>query len=47
MPMEYIVPSLRIEVVTRMSDQREIEERMMLLVFLEEDCNITGFNQHV
>ena len=47
MPMEYIVSSLRIAVVTCMDDEGELEECLAQLVQLEEDRFITGFHQHV
>ena len=37
MPMEYIVPSLRIEAFTGMADRVALEERLAQLAELEED----------
>ena len=45
--MEYIIPSLRIVVVTDMDDVEVLEERIAQLTQLEEDCFITGFHQQV
>jgi len=47
MPMEYIVPSLRIIAVTNMADSGIMEERMEQLIALEEDRFIIGFHQQV
>ena len=47
MPMEYIVPTLRIAVVTNMADFDIMEERMAQLLALEEDRFIAGFHQQV
>ena len=43
MPMEYIVPSLRIARATDMADEATLEDRETQLVQLEEDCFIVGF----
>ena len=42
-PMEYIIPSLRIAIVTSMDDATELEERAMQLIQLEEYHFIAGF----
>ena len=47
MPMEYIVPSLHIAVITGMTDQEALEERLMQLTKLEEDRFLNGFHQQV
>eukprot|EP00253_Pinus_taeda_P009643 PITA_09643 len=47
MPMEYIVPSLRIAEYTRMADHRALEERLVKLTKLEEDRFLVGFHQQV
>lgn len=44
MPMEYIVPSLRIVVLIDMEDKETMNERLLHLVGLEEDHFITGFH---
>ena len=44
MPMEYIVPSLRIAALTDMVDEETLNERLVNLVELEEDRFIVGFN---
>lgn len=44
MPMEYIVPSLRIAAFTYMEDSDIMEERMAQLLALEEDRFIVGFH---
>ena len=44
-PMEYIVPSLMIEILIDMADEETLSERLMRLVGLEEDRFIVGFHQ--
>ena len=47
MPMEYIVPSLRISVFTEMDDPTMLNERLVKILELEEDRFIAGFQQQV
>ena len=47
MPMEYILPSLRIAQITEMTDTDTVEARLAQLLALEEDRFITGFHQKV
>ena len=47
MPMEYIVPSLRITMEMGMDDVEALEECILQLIQLEEDHFIVGFHQHV
>ena len=47
MPMEYILPSLRIAQITGMTDTDTVEERLAQLLALEEDRFIAGFHQKV
>ena len=47
MPMEYIIPSLRIAQITEMADTDTLNERLVQLLALEEDRFITGFHQKV
>ena len=47
MPLEYIVPSLIIVVITEMTDVGAIEETLSQLVQLEEDRFVTGYHQRV
>lgn len=44
MPMEYIVPSLRVIALTDMVDEETLNERLLHLVGLEEDHFITRFH---
>jgi hypothetical protein len=46
-PMEYLVPSLRIVAFTDMDDPGAVQERLAQLVELEEDRFIAGFHQQV
>ena len=43
MPMEYIVPSLRISAFTEMDDPAVLNERLAKILELEEDRFIVGF----
>ena len=43
MPMEYIVPSLRIAAFTEMDDPAMLNERLSKILELEEDRFIAGF----
>ena len=47
MPMEYIVPSLKIATLTDLADEETIEERLLHLLELEEDRFVAGFHQQV
>ena len=47
MPMEYIVPSLKIAALIELVDEETVEERLLHLVELEEDRFVAGFHQHV
>ena len=47
MPMEYVVPSLKIAVLTEMTDVETVNERLLHLLGLEEDRFIAGFHQQV
>jgi hypothetical protein len=44
-PMEYLVPSIRITVFTDMDDTGAMQDRLAQLVELEEDRFIAGFHQ--
>ena len=47
MPVEYVVPSLKITALTEMIDVETVNETLLHLLGLEEDCFIAGFHQHV
>ena len=47
MPMEYIVPSLRISTLTKMDDPTMLNERLEKILELEENRFIAGFQQQV
>ena len=47
MPMEYILPILRIAQITEMVDANTTNERLAQLLNLEEDRFIAGFHQKV
>ena len=47
MPMEYIVPNLRIATFTYMTHSNAVEERLSQLIQLEEDRFVAGFHQQV
>jgi hypothetical protein len=44
-PMEYLVPSLRIATFTGMDDTGIVQEKLTQLLELEEDRFIAGFHQ--
>jgi hypothetical protein len=46
-PMEYLVPSLRIAAFTEMDDTGVVQNRIAQLMELEEDIFIAGFHQQV
>ena len=47
MPMEYIIPSLRIAQITEMADADTMNNRLAQLLALEEYIFIAGFHQKV
>ena len=47
MPMEYIVPSLKIVALTDLADEEIVEKRLLHLVELEEDKFIARFHEQV
>ena len=47
MPMEYIVPSLRIYAFIEMDDPDMMKERLAKILELEEGILIAGFQQQV
>ena len=47
MPMKYIVPSLRVAVVTNMANEDTLKERLLHVLSIEEHRFIVGFNQQV
>jgi hypothetical protein len=46
-PMEYLVPRLRMNAFTYMDDTDIVQERLAQLVELKEDRFIVGFHQKV
>jgi hypothetical protein len=46
-PMEYLVPSLRIVSFTDMDDTGNVQERLSQLVELDEERFVVGFHQQV
>ena len=47
MPMEYIVPSLKVATFTDMANEEIVNERLLHLVELEGDRFVAGFHQQV
>ena len=45
--MDYIIPSLRIVALTDMAYVETMNERLLHLVGIEEDCFIAGFHQQI
>ena len=46
-PMKYIVPTLRIDVIAKMRDVGAVEERLSQLIQLEEYCFVEGYHQNI
>ena len=46
-PMEYIVPILRIVAIKNMKDVATVEERPSQMIQLEEDCFVAGYHQNI
>ena len=47
MPMEYIVTTLRVAIVTNMADEDTLNDRLLHFLKIEEHHFIAGFNQQV
>ena len=47
MPMEYIVPSLRVVAITEMTDVDAMEDILLQLIHLEEESFVAGFHQNL
>ena len=47
MPMEYIVPSLRVVSIAEITNVDHVEDRLLELVQLEEERFVVGFHQNV
>ena len=47
MPMEYIVPSLRVVVITETTDVDVVEDILLQLIHLEKELFVTGFHQNI
>jgi hypothetical protein len=46
-PLEFLVPSLRVATITNMTERGTIQERLSQLMELEEDMILAGFHQEV
>jgi hypothetical protein len=46
-PLEFVVPSLRVISITNMTEQGTIQERLSQLMSMEEDMILVGFHQEV
>jgi hypothetical protein len=46
-PLEFMVPSLRIETLTNMTERGAIQERLNKLMEMEEDMILVGFHHEV
>jgi hypothetical protein len=46
-PLEFLVPILRIVAITQMTEQGVVQERMNQLLSMEEDRILEGFHQKV
>ena len=47
MPMEYVIPNLKIATLTNLADEEIVEKRLLHLVELEEYKFVAGFHQQV
>ena len=47
MPMEYIVPSLRVVAIMEMENVDVVEERFLQLIHLEKERFVAGFHQNI
>lgn len=47
MPMEFIIPSLCIIMVTKLTDSNAVEQRLEKLLQLEEDMLMASFHQNM
>jgi len=47
MPLEYIVPSLRVVAFTDMMNPNAVQERLTQIIQLDEDCFLAGCHQQV
>ena len=47
MPMEYIVPSLRVVAITKMTDVDVLEDILLQLIHLEEERFVVGFHHNI
>jgi hypothetical protein len=47
MPLEFVVPSLRVSLTTQMTNDQSLQHRLDELMELEEDQIMAGFNQVV
>jgi hypothetical protein len=46
-PLEVLIPSLRIAAITQMTERGAIQERLNQLLSLEEDIILAGFHKQV
>lgn len=47
MPLEYVIPSLRVTAFTNITDPDAVQERLAALIEHDEDRFLAGFHQHV
>jgi hypothetical protein len=46
-PLEFLIPSLRVAAITQMTERDAIQERLHQLLAMEEDRILAGFHQQV
>jgi hypothetical protein len=46
-PLEFVVPSLRVETITNMTERGAVQERLIQLMEMEEERILAGFHQEV
>jgi hypothetical protein len=46
-PLNFLVPSMHVVVITNMTEEGIVQERLSQLLIMEEDRILAGFNQEV
>jgi hypothetical protein len=46
-PLEFLVPSLRVATITNVTERSTVQERLSQLMIMEEDRILAGFHQEV
>jgi hypothetical protein len=46
-PLEFLVPSLRVAVITNMTEQGTVQDKLNQMMIMEEDMILAGYHQQV